>query len=337
MVASRLPDWPRVHGSSLFIADLRTVPEDFQVTEELGWDFSGDGEHDYLRIEKTGANTDWVAGQLARHAGVPIRDVGYAGLKDRHAVTWQWFSVPRWHSPDWSAFGAEGVRIVDIQRHLRKLRRGAHRANTFRILLRAYGPIDTAVLDARLAVIRERGVPNYYGEQRFGRQASNLQLADEWASGKRLPRPKRSLAISTVRSFLFNEALAERVRGDTWNQLVAGDLANLDGTGSVFHVIEVDDTLCRRCDEMDVHPAAALVGAGSGVEPADWQLALDRARVEPGTRSLRLPVRELCSELIGEGVLLCFTLDRGAFATSVLREMCETRVMHPASEIRGDH
>lgn len=322
MAENRLPDWPRAHGTPLFAADLRTVPLDFQVAEELGWDFSGDGEHDYLRVEKTGANTDWVAGQLARYAGVPARDVGYAGLKDRHAVTRQWFSIPRWNAPDWSAFAAEGVRVVDTQRHARKLRRGAHRANAFRILLRCKEVVDAEAVEERLEIIRRLGVPNYFGEQRFGRHANNLQLADDWARGKRLSRPKRGLAISTVRSFLFNEALADRVRGGTWNQLVAGDLANLDGTGSVFDATEIDDTLRRRCDEMDVHPAAVLVGEGAGIEPAAWQQALDRARVEPGTRSLRLPVRNLTAEFSDAGVLLCFTLDSGAFATSVLRELC---------------
>jgi len=323
MSVSRLPDWNRAHGSPLFTAKLRTLPQDFQVTETLGWDFSGDGEHDYLWVEKTGANTEWVSRQLAQYAGVPERDVGYAGLKDRHAVTWQWFSVPRWHSPDWSAFNTEGVRILDTQRHLRKLRRGAHRANAFRILLRCDGKVDAAAVELRLARIRRQGVPNYFGEQRFGREASNLQLADAWAQGRRLPRPKRSLAISTVRSFSFNEALAQRVHDGTWNQLVAGDLANLDGTGSVFDVTEVDDTLRQRCGDMDLHPAAALVGAGAGIEPQEWQEALDKARVEPGTRSLRLPVRDLTSELTEAGMLLDFNLDRGGFATSVLRELCD--------------
>ena len=96
---------------------IRTTPQDFQVTEELGFEFTGDGEHDYLWIEKTGANTEWVARQLARFADVPAKDVGYAGLKDRHAVTRQWFSVPRWHSPDWRRLDVEGVRVLDVQRH----------------------------------------------------------------------------------------------------------------------------------------------------------------------------------------------------------------------------
>lgn len=325
MADYRLPDWPLAHGSPLFAATLRAAPLDFQVTEYLGWDFSGDGEHDYLWIEKTDANTEWVARQLALYAGVPARDVGYAGLKDRHAVTRQWFSIPRWNAPQWNDFAAEGVAVVDTQRHARKLRRGAHRSNAFRILLRCNEGVDAALVEGRLETIRRQGVPNYFGEQRFGRQAGNLQLADDWAKGKRLPRPKRSLAISTIRSFLFNESLAERVRVGTWDQLVVGDLANLNGTGSVFDVSDLDDSLRQRCAEMDLHPAAALVGAGSDIEPAAWQRALDKARVEPGTRRLRMPVRDLASAFTAAGVLLCFTVDRGAFATAVLRELCDTR------------
>ena len=126
-----LPDWARACGGPLFAAAIRTRPEDFQVVEELGWEFSGDSEHDYLCIKKSGANTEWVARQLARHAGVPAKDVGFAGLKDRHAVTRQWFSVPRWHSPDWNVLDVDGVRVADVQRHNRKLRRGAHRANAW--------------------------------------------------------------------------------------------------------------------------------------------------------------------------------------------------------------
>lgn len=322
----QLPDWPRAHGPHLFEARLRAHPQDFQVTEELGWSFSGDGEHDYLWIEKTNANTDWVADQLARYAGVPAKDIGYAGLKDRRAVTRQWFSVPRWNTPSWSGLDVDGVKIVDVQRHLRKLRRGAHRANTFKILLRHDELFDAQAVDNRLAVIRTAGVPNYFGEQRFGRGGGNLRLANDWAAGKRLPRHKRSLAISTVRSFLFNEVLATRVTEGTWNQLLAGDLANLDGSGSIFDVTEVDEELRRRCDEMDLHPAGVLAGEGSNVGPERWQIALEKGRVEPGSRSFRLLVPDITGDITEAGVELSFTLVRGAFATAVLRELCHATV-----------
>ena len=201
-----LPDWARAYGAPLFAARIRTTPEDFQVTEELGFEFAGDGEHDYLWIEKTGTNTEWLARQLAKFADVPARDIGYAGLKDRHAITRQWFSVPRWNSPEWAMMDIEGADLLDVRRHSKKLRRGSHKSNAFRLVMRGNQLEKHAeALAARIAAIRAQGVPNYFGEQRFGRDGANLGLADAWAKGKRLPRHKRSIAISTIRSFVFNE------------------------------------------------------------------------------------------------------------------------------------
>jgi len=317
-----LPDWARAHAvdSPLFVATIRATPADFDVTEELGYDFDGDGEHDYLYVEKTGANTEWVSRQLAQFADVPARDVGYSGLKDRNAVTRQWFSVPRWNSPLWADIEIEGVSIVEVARHSRKLRRGAHKSNRFRIVMRGELP-DPAKFEQRMDAIRMYGVPNYFGPQRFGRNGANIALADSWSAGKRLPRHKRSIAISSARSFVFNEYLHGRVAQATWNQLQPGDIANLDGTGSIFDVDEVDDTLVMRCAQMDIHPAAELVGDGSNCEFKTWQKALDKARVKPGSRSLRLRVQDLQSEINPGSVALTFALGRGAFATSVLREV----------------
>jgi len=320
-----LPDWARAHGAPLFSAVIRSKADDFDVTEELGFEFSGDGEHDYLFVEKSNANTEWVSRQLALHAGVPARDVGYAGLKDRHAVTRQWFSVPRWHSPDWNGLQLEGVRVLDAERHNRKLRRGAHTANRFRILLRGALPQGDE-LDERLAVVAASGVPNYFGEQRFGRDGGNVALADSWARGKKLPRHKRSLAISSARSYLFNQFLSARVRAGSWNRLLEGDVANLDGSGSVFAVSALDNDLTRRCEQMDLHPTGPLYGDGSsvpGISAAQesWLAALSNARVKQASRSLRLRVTEL-EWTAADGVLVLeFALRRGAFATSVLREI----------------
>ena len=320
-----LPDWARAFGDPVFAAAIRTSPADFQVSEHLGWDFTADGEHDYLWLQKTSANTEWVARQLARHAGVPARDVGYAGLKDRHAVTTQWFSVPRWHAPDWSALEVEGVEVLEVQRHNRKLRRGAHKANTFRIVLRGEDIGSNAeALDERLTHIGEQGVPNYFGEQRFGRDGGNVELAQAWAKGKRLPRHKRSLAISTIRSLLFNEQLDARVRAATWNTLLPCDKAYLDGTGSVFDVDEVDEGLRTRVDAMDIHPAGILAGENSGLGSDAWRAALEKARVEEGWRAFRIVVRDLDWSADAGAVTVSFSLGRGAFATSVLREFCDT-------------
>ncbi|MEL7185220.1 MAG: tRNA pseudouridine(13) synthase TruD [Pseudomonadota bacterium] len=325
-----LPDWARAHGEPLFAARIRSTPEDFAVTEVLGYDFSDDGEHDYLFICKRGANTEWVARQLARFAGVAAKEVGYSGLKDRHAVTRQWFSVPRWNAPDWDALEIEGVVIETRERHRKKLRRGVHRENQFRIVLRGEGYAGRADdVSTRLQLIRTAGVPNYFGEQRFGRDGGNLALANEWASGARLPRHKRSLAISTVRSFLFNDILQQRVVDGTWNQVLDGDTVNLDGTGSVFDVDGVDDDIRQRSADLDLHPTAPLAGDGSTGQAAyvrwpDWMSALAKARVEPAARATRLRVRDLEAHLEDDALTLSFALGKGAYATSVLREIAAT-------------
>jgi tRNA pseudouridine13 synthase len=317
-----LPDWARAFGAPLFAAKIRGTPQDFQVTEVLGFEFTGDGEHDYLWVEKIGANTEWVARQLAHFADVPARDVGYAGLKDRHAVTRQWFSVPRWNSPGWQMLEVEGVTVLDVQRHNKKLRRGAHKANRFRIVLRGEALNRHAkAVEERVQAIREQGVPNYFGEQRFGRDGNNVSLADAWASGKRLPRHKRSIAISSARSFMFNDHLDDRVRDGTWNTIVPGDKANLDGTGSVFDVENIDEEIERRCSQMDIHPAGELAGDGSTGTNEAWIAALGKARIEAGTRSLRLRVSALSYSIAADTVEMSFVLGRGAFATSVLREL----------------
>ena len=327
MAPNPLPDWHRAHGAPLFTAQIRRYPEDFQVTEELGWEFSGDGDHDYLYIEKSGANSQWVAKQLAKFANVPLKDVGFAGLKDRHAVTRQWFSVPRWNTPDWSLLEVAGIRVARCERHLRKLRRGAHRSNTFAIVLRCSEPLDRDAITHRIGLLSAKGVPNYYGEQRFGRNGGNLRLADDWANGQRLPREKRSMAISTMRSYHFNNLLSDRVAQSTWNTLMLGDKANLEGSGSVFDFSDIDSVLQARCEAMDIHPSATLIGDGSECEPVQWAAALVRARVQLGNRSLRLKVQDLqvAMEEAEEGkptVTLNFSLTRGAYATAVLRELC---------------
>ncbi|HNP34654.1 MAG TPA: tRNA pseudouridine(13) synthase TruD [Woeseiaceae bacterium] len=330
--------WLCAHGGGLLDATIRTAPEEFQVDEELGFDASGEGEHDLLKIEKSGVNTEWLARQLAQHARVKSVDVGYAGRKDRHALTTQYFSVrrPGREGTDWSNFTAEGVRVLDILRHNRKLRRGAHSANYFRIAVRA-ADIDTMQPEVltRWQRITELGVPNYFGPQRFGRNNSNLGLARDIFKGKRVRRAQRSICLSAARSWLFNEILSRRVAAGNWNRLVRGDLANLDGSGSVFKVDEVSDELEARCARFDIHPSASLWGEGApltGSSAADiesvavspWPeltAGLIDARIAAGSRAMRL-VPTAASLAFAENVAyLEFRLPRGGFATSVLAEL----------------
>lgn len=337
-----LPDWTRAFGESLYLATIRQSPSDFRVTENLAIEFSGDGEHDYLWVEKTRANTQWVARQIARHAGVRSSDVGFAGLKDRHAVTRQWFSVPRkGQVADWSAFASDGVEILDVARHQRKLRRGAHKSNFFQIALRATSNLpEVRTVEERLTRISLSGVPNYFGPQRFGHNASNLELARQLFGGERLHRDRRSIAISAARSFLFNEILGVRVRDGSWNRILPGELANLDGSGSVFQVDEPDEEIQRRCAEMDIHPTATLWGLQSGkprseISPGaitdieldatdthtDLKAGLERLAVKASHRPLRVRVHDLSWHFESDTLWLEFTLAKGAFATSVLREV----------------
>ena len=306
-----LPEWERALGPVLFAGSIRTTPDDFNVVEDLDVAFAHEGEHDWLRIRKTGANTHWVAERLAKFAGVPSRDVGYSGLKDRHAVTEQWFSVRRkpGTDPDWSHFDAEGVQVLECQRHRRKLRRGTHRSNRFRIAVRAEGlGALSGDLDARLGAIAARGVPNYFGEQRFGRGGANIALGQAVLDGRRVPRHKRSLGLSALRSLQFNEELDGRVRDGSWEALKVGDKANLDGSGSVFDVEEITPELRRRCEELDVHPCGTLP-------------ALGEAGVAAAHRPLRMRVAGLEWEIDGDALWLHFTLGRGSYATAVLREL----------------
>jgi tRNA pseudouridine13 synthase len=346
-LAGILPDWQRAHGGADATARIRSSCQDFQVTELLGFEPQGDGEHDFLWIEKEGQNTIWVAGLLAKFAGLREPDVGFAGRKDRHAVTRQWFSVrrPGGVKPDWNGFRAEGVRILEVTRHGRKLKRGAHRGNRFRIVLRDL--VDPVSVAAKLAMIRAQGVPNYFGEQRFGRDGGNLRLAEKLFARRRLSRSQRSMALSAARSYLFNLVLERRVSDGTWNRLLPGDLANLDGSGSVFPVDTVDDELAVRADQLDLHPTGPLWGSGQSRASGDVarleqsiierhaELAsgLESQRVEQSRRALRVRASDLTWQAPDERTLSVeFTLGLGAFATALLREVLRPVEYEPLAD-----
>lgn len=329
-----LPDWRRALGPVTASARLRVTPEDFRVNESLGFEPSGDGPHDFLRIEKTLIDTDRVAGMLASFAGVPRRSVGYSGLKDRRAVTRQWFSVevPQNDRPNWQAFDAEGVRVCGINRNRRKLRRGAHRENAFELVLRDVRD-PQATLESALVEVRDQGAPNYFGPQRFGRDGGNLPLAESLFRGRKLARPLRSIAISAARSLIFNDVLSSRIESGCWNRLIPGDLANLDGSGSVFSAETIDRDLEDRCRRFDIHPTGPLWGRGApetaGTAARIEQLAADRHTVirdgleksaDAGRRALRLRPNDFDWEFQGDLLNLRFRLGRGCFATALLRE-----------------
>ncbi len=324
-------DPPRAFGPPPTSGRLRTEPEDFLVDEQLGFAPSGEGAHLLLRVRKRGANTEWVARELARRAGCRPFDVGYAGLKDRHAVTTQWYTVPRGKSaPDeWCGVAGEGYRVLEAHAHKRKLPRGALAGNHFELRLREVVG-DREALVARLAEIAACGAPDYFGPQRFGHGLSNLARV---AAGDF--RTERSFGLSAARSLVFNAVLARRVMDGSWAMLEAGDVANLDGKGSVFDVAAVDEALAARVGALDVHPTGPLWGAGAsraagriarleaevGGQFGAVCAALEAEGAGMARRPLRVAVRELAHAFEGDELVLRFYLTAGSFATTVLREI----------------
>lgn len=330
---------PFAHGGPPLRGVMRAQAEDFFVDEVLGFEPAGSGEHCFVHVEKTGANTDWVAKQLARFAGVAPMAVGMSGMKDRHAVTRQWLSVhlPGKVDPDWSSMAIEGVKVLDARRHDRKLKRGAHRSNRFRIRLRDISG-DREEAQSRIDAIIAQGVPNYFGEQRFGRSGGNLELARSLFSGRRMPRDQKSFALSAARSHLFNSILAPRVADGNWNRPKDGDVFMLAGTHSVFGPETLDDALRDRMTRLDIHPTGAMWGKGelrsvgevaaleSSIALAETELAdgLVRNGLDQQRRSLRLLAHDLQATWEGDALVLDFSLESGAFATVVIRELCDT-------------
>jgi tRNA pseudouridine13 synthase len=336
---------PPAWGEALGTGVLRTSPEDFEVDEVLGFAASGEGPHALLRVRKRGANTEWVARELARFAGVKPFEVGFAGMKDRNAVTTQHFTVPRGkrEAAEFAGLTGEGYEVLESSAHQRKLPRGALEGNRFAITVRGL-TCDAAALAERMKCIGSGGTPNYFGEQRFGREAGNLEevlrAAQKLAEGGRGGRGRRGrddagFMLSAARSLIFNAILAERVNLGTWNRLSVGDVANLDGRGSVFPVESVDPELERRCATLDVHPTAPLAGQGESLARGE-ELAREEAicarfpealavihaeGMKPERRSLRIRVRDLEYEYAGDVLRLRFALSAGSFATTVLREI----------------
>jgi tRNA pseudouridine13 synthase len=265
--------------------------------------------------------------------------VGFAGLKDRNALTTQSFTVPRGKraAAEFVGLAGEGYEVLEAAAHQRKLPRGALEGNHFEIAVRGLRA-DPALVMQRLSAIAGGGVPNYFGPQRFGRDAGNLEavMRAAAAQGARRGRaPDQGFMLSAARSLVFNATLAERVRQGSWNRLAPGDVANLDGRGSVFAVDTLDTELERRGAQMELHPTAALPGAGEPLaRGAALQLeqsvaaqfpeamaVIQSGRMNAERRALRLRVRDLSWEHQAEALRLCFALSAGSFATAVLREI----------------
>jgi tRNA pseudouridine13 synthase len=333
--APQFPPLAYLYGEPQATANLRTQADDFIVDEELSFTPTGQGEHLLLLVEKIGQNTQYVAKQIAAAAGLKARLVSYAGLKDRHAVTRQWFCLPvpikqELQYQDWNI---EGVRILQTVRHQRRLKLGSIKQNHFQLKLRNVS--DKAELEAKLQLILQ-GVPNYYGEQRFGHFGGNLQLAARLFAGESIPdRQLRGLALSASRSMLFNQQVSARVQQQLFLTLLPGSVVQLDGSGSVFSVPELTAEISQRLQEQDLHPTAILPGIGKVLESGAalaWQLqqlapyqhwvqALCDLNVNTERRACRLVPKALSYQWQDDTLALQFALPTGCFATSVLREL----------------
>ena len=331
---------PPACGAALGRAVLKATAEDFQVDEVLDIPLSGDGEHLWLWVEKRGLNTEEAARRLARAAGVQLRTVSYAGLKDRQALTRQWFSIqlPGKADPDLSAAQDDTLRILSSGRHRRKLQRGAHSANGFTLRLTRLDA-DQQALNERLESIKQHGIPNYFGVQRFGHDGGNLGEARDYAARQALPEQRnvRSRLLSTARSYLFNRVLAARVADGSWQRAQVGDLLAFTDSRSFFPAGEAE---CSdpRLAILDLHPTGPQWGAGPspaagataelenriGEEEAvlrDW---LVRAGMEHERRILRLPIDRLTWHYPEPDILqLEFVLPPGCFATVLVRELVD--------------
>lgn len=342
-------------------AVIRGQPHDYRVHERCPVTPCGEGEHLWLEVEKTGLTTPQIAHWLAEAARIRPRDVGFSGLKDRRAVTTQWFSLAwpirladKTLAPDSSRLPKGGsARILEQCRHSRKLRRGTHDGNRFELTLRdVHG--DRSDVEARLSCIARESVPNYFGAQRFGHDGRNLELAHALFAGKRLRRDKRGYALSAARSFLFNAVLDARVRGQTWAALLGGEAVMLDGSNSIFNADGHDAAeLDQRLAAFDIHPSGPLPGRNEKALAGGPALELEQsilgdypdlveglvnARVDAARRALRLAVRNMDWHWLDEVCLqLGFTLPAGGFATSVLREIATVTEPPPDTRLPSDH
>lgn len=336
-------DWAYALGKPTCHACIRSIPEDFIVDEVLGFDPDGEGNHAFLHIRKRNTNTAWLAKQLAELAGVPLSEVGFAGLKDRRAVTSQYFTVnlSGKSEPDWMQLASEELQFLEITRHRRKLRRGKLRENRFSLILRDLS--GDCELESRLNRIASDGVPNYFGEQRFGHDGNNLVMARAMFCGEHHERERhtRGLYLSAARSWLFNKVLSARVEQGSWDHALPGESLITNGTTSAFSVRLLSREIEQKVHQGDLHPSGPLWGQGRPSSLADAQAlelavlngeeilcrGLERAGLHQERRALRLPVSDLqWSSEQADTLQLTFTLQSGAYATSVLREIVRPEI-----------
>jgi tRNA pseudouridine13 synthase len=317
-----LPQWPRAYPATGASATLKQLNEDFIVTELPQQLPSGEGEHLWLDIEKNGANTAYVAQQLALAAGVQERDVGYAGLKDRYAITRQWFSIylptgKAGETPDLTQLQHPEFKVLSQGRHVKKLRPGDLLGNHFRIVLRNVAG-DREAIKANLSAVAAQGVPNYFGAQRFGFDGANVEQGRAMLAREiRVRNPKKKgIFLSAVRSFVFNEVLGLRIAQGLWGQTLPGDVPDAAGqpTGPLWgrgRVASTDQALM-----LESHVAERHATLCDGME---------HAGLEQERRALvALPQDMRWEWPQADQLVLSFSLPAGQYATSILCEILHT-------------
>lgn len=334
-----LYQYPKLAISGLF----KSCAEDFQVIEQLGYEPIGEGEHIYLWVQKNGLNTAYLAEQIAKFTGLPLRAVTYAGRKDKHALTTQWFSV---HLPgkgefEWAKLNEPGAEILSAIRHNKKLRTGVLKGNKFNITIRNIS--STQGIEERLELIKKHGVPNYFGQQRFGdtrhdSRGGNLVLAEKMIHGEAIRnRNKRSMAISALRSWFFNQVIHSRLMTNCLDKPMLGDVMQLAGSQSFFCADQLSADILQRLKERDIYITGPLWGAGElasqkSVLHLENDIAqqhltvcktLENLGLKQERRAVSLFPNELEWTLTGDTLNLQFSLPAGTFATSVLRELLD--------------
>lgn len=330
-------DWPRAYGVPQSRASFKECPEDFQVNELFSEPFSGSGEHIVLKIEKKGLTTEEVVKSLSRLIHKSVKWISYAGLKDKQAVSTQWLSVhaPGEEIPGIELLEAPGWRVLECTRHHKKLKPGFLTGNQFLVRLRDIS--NEVDLQQRLQQIVEGGVPNYFGEQRFGREAGNLIKAEQLLVQERKVKDRflKGMYCSAARSWIFNLVLAQRVREQNWNLPILGDLMQLSGSNSFFVVDELHETLQQRIKERDISPASPLPGKSKNKVQAEastlihhvyanwlsWIQGLEHIGLEEAWRANILHLEQLQWTIEKNTAELSFILPAGAYATAVLREL----------------
>ena len=332
---------PEIPGTS---GRIRTTPEDFEVEEVPSYEPSGEGEHLFLWVRKRDVGPEHLARTIAQRLNIPVGEVGTAGLKDRHAVTQQWVSVPASCEANSDAINGGGIFLLKQARHNNKLKPGHLRGNRFKLRIRDTDP--TSKENAQLIVerIRTLGLPNFYGPQRFGRDGSTLELGLQCLQGnqsKRIRPFQYKFALSAVQSMLFNEVLARRIRDGFYRTVLQGDVMTKWPIGGMFVAEDVKVEQARFDARETVsagpmfgkrtYPSAGVVAGREATVLNDNGLSAESfdgfGKLMSGTRRQNIIyIDDLSCEWEGSVLLLNFTLPAGSYATVLLREVMKVNV-----------